>query len=43
MCELVENAGGIVAGVAVLIELRFLNGRDRLVPYSVTSLIPYDD
>lgn len=43
MCQLVENAGGLVAGVAVLIELRFLNGRDRLVPYSVTSLIPYDD
>lgn len=43
MCHLVENAGGIVAGVAFLIELSFLNGRDRLAPYPVTSLIPYDN
>ena len=43
MCQLVENAGGIVAGVAFLIELRFLSGRDLLTPYPVTSLITYDD
>jgi adenine phosphoribosyltransferase len=42
MCQLVENAGGIVAGVAFLIELRFLGGRKLLTPYSVTSLIAYD-
>ena len=43
MCQLVENAGGIVAGVAFLIELRFLGGRELLSPYPVASLIVYDD
>jgi adenine phosphoribosyltransferase len=43
MCELVENAGGIVAGVAFLIELSYLGGRSRLAPYEVVSLITYDD
>lgn len=43
MCQLVENAGGIVAGVAFLIELSYLSGRERLKPYPVTSLIYYDD
>jgi adenine phosphoribosyltransferase len=42
MCQLVENAGGIVASVAFLIELRFLGGRKLLTPYPVTSLIVYD-
>lgn len=43
MCQLVENAGGIVAGAAFIIELGYLNGRDRLKPYKVRSLINYDD
>ncbi len=43
MCRLVENAGGVVAGVAFLIELSFLKGRDMLVPYDVVSLITYED
>ena len=43
MCDLVENAGGIVAGVAFLIELTYLDGRARLAPYEVVSLIAYDD
>lgn len=42
MCQLVENAGGIVAGVAFLIELSFLHGRDLLTPYHITSLITYN-
>ena len=42
MCRLVENAGGTVAGVAFLLELRFLDGRKLLKPYPVTSLISYD-
>jgi adenine phosphoribosyltransferase len=41
MCDLVENAGGTVAGVAFLIELGYLNGRSRLKPYEVLSLITY--
>ena len=43
MCQLVENAGGTVAGVAFLIELRFLDGRKLLEGYPVTSLIAYDE
>ena len=43
MCDLVENAGGTVAGVAFLIELSYLGGRDLLAPYDVVSLITYDD
>jgi adenine phosphoribosyltransferase len=43
MCELVENARGVVAGVAFLIELTYLGGRERLAPYQVVSLITYDD
>ncbi len=43
MCQLVENAGGTVAGVAFLIELSYLGGRDLLGPYDVVSLITYDD
>ena len=42
MCDLVENAGGIVAGAAFLIELSYLKGRDRLTPYTVVSLLNYD-
>ncbi|HSL01790.1 MAG TPA: adenine phosphoribosyltransferase [Rubrobacteraceae bacterium] len=43
MCQLVENSGGTVAGVAFLIELAYLNGRSRLTPYDVISLITYHD
>ena len=43
MCQLVDNAGGTVAGVAFLIELRFLDGRKLLRGYPVTSLIAYDE
>ncbi len=40
--ELVRKVGGHVVGAACIIELGFLNGRDRLdVP--CTSLIVYDD
>ncbi len=43
MCQLVENAGGVVAGLAFLIELCPLGGRHLLAPYSVTSILPYDE
>ena len=42
-CELVEQLGGKVAGVAFLIELTFLNGRAKLVDYDVLSLIAMDE
>ena len=39
--ELVEGLGGVVAGVLFVIELTFLNGRERLAGYDVHSLIQY--
>ena len=39
--RLVENTGGEVAGLAVLIELVDLRGRDRLREYDLTSLVQY--
>jgi adenine phosphoribosyltransferase len=39
--ELVERLGGEVAGIAVLIELPGLGGRQRLASYAVTSLLQY--
>ena len=42
LCELVEQAGAVVAGCAFIVELAFLNGRDRLAPHDVRSLIVYE-
>jgi adenine phosphoribosyltransferase len=42
LCELVENAGGIVVGCAFLVELAFLNGREALAGRDVQSLITYE-
>jgi len=39
--NLVERLGGVVAGVSLLIELSFLNGRAALPGYNVNSLIVY--
>jgi adenine phosphoribosyltransferase len=41
VCELVERLGGVVAGCAFLIELTFLNGRERLARWPVLTLIEY--
>jgi adenine phosphoribosyltransferase len=38
---LVERLGGEVAGIAVLIELSELGGRERLAGFAVTSLLQY--
>lgn len=40
-CQLIEKAGGQVAGCAFLVELSFLHGRERLQPHEVYSLIQY--
>jgi adenine phosphoribosyltransferase len=42
LCDLVEQAGGVVAGCAFVIELSFLGGRERLADYDVRSLLAYD-
>ena len=43
LCELVEQLDGVVVGCAFFIELAFLNGRQRLAQYDVSSLLRYDD
>jgi adenine phosphoribosyltransferase len=40
-CNLVEQAGGTVAGLAFVIELAFLKGSERLNGYDYTSLLQY--
>lgn|SRR5690606_24203750 len=39
--ELVEKLGGIVAGIAFLIELSYLNGKEKLDGYDVVSLMKF--
>ncbi len=39
--DLVEQLGGEVVGLAFVIELAFLNGREKLAGYDVHSLIQY--
>jgi adenine phosphoribosyltransferase len=41
--DLVERLGGVVAGLAFVVELNFLNGRERLDGYKVSSLLKYDE
>lgn len=41
-CQLIEKLGGQVMGVAFVIELTFLKGRDKLRDYDIFSLLQYD-
>lgn len=42
VCRLVEDLGGVVVGVGVVVELTFLPGRRRLGAREVRSLVSYD-
>ncbi len=41
-CKLVEKLGGEVVQISFLIELTFLNGREKMQKYDIKSLITYD-
>jgi adenine phosphoribosyltransferase len=41
-CQLIEKIGGIVAGIAFLVELVDLQGREKLADYKVASVICYE-
>jgi len=41
-CKLVEKLGGSVFGVAVIVELTYLNGRKKLAGYDTFALVEYD-
>jgi adenine phosphoribosyltransferase len=43
LCDLVEQAGAQVAGCAFVVELAFLDGRSRLAPHEVRSLVSYEE
>lgn len=40
--DLIEKLGGKVAGIAFVIELSFLSGREKLKGYDVFSLVDYE-
>ena len=40
--KLANNLGADICGMSFVVELDFLNGRKRLVPYDVFSLLHYD-
>lgn len=42
-CELVEGLGGKIVGVAFLVELGFLHGRDKLSKYPIHSVFRFDE
>jgi adenine phosphoribosyltransferase len=42
LCELVEQLGGEVVSCGFLVELAFLNGRERLAPHPVHTLLSYE-
>jgi adenine phosphoribosyltransferase len=41
-CGLVEQLGGVVVGLAFVVELTFLPGRETLRGYDLASLVTYD-
>jgi len=40
--RMVQNVGGVVAGMGFVVELTFLKGRQKLAGFDVFSLLPYD-
>lgn len=42
-CSLIEKAGGTIVQVSFLIELAFLNGREKLKGYDVVSVMRYEN
>lgn len=41
-CQLVEDLGGVVVGIAFVVELTFLAGREALAGNDVMSLVAFD-
>jgi len=42
-CKLIEKLGGKVVQLSFIVELSFLNGREKLRNYNVDSLVIYED
>lgn len=41
VCQLIEQLGGEVIQISFIVELSFLNGRDKLKSYDVRSIVDY--
>jgi adenine phosphoribosyltransferase len=42
LCDLVQGLGAQIVGCVFLVELSFLDGRERLAPHDVYALLDYD-
>jgi len=43
VCQLIEQLGGEIVQVSFIVELSFLNGRNKLSKYDVCSIVDYID
>lgn len=43
VCKLIEKLGGEVVQISFIVELSFLNGRDKLKSYDVRSIVNYEN
>lgn len=43
VCQLIEKLGGEIVQVSFIVELSFLNGRDKLKSYDVRSIVNYEN
>ena len=43
VCKLIESLGGEIVQLSFIVELSFLNGREKLSKYDVRSLVTYAD
>ena len=41
-CKLIEKLGGEVVLISFIVELTFLNGREKMQNYNIKSLVNYD-
>lgn len=41
VCQLIEQLGGEIVQVSFIVELSFLNGREKLEKYDVRSIVDY--
>ena len=41
VCQLIEKLGGKIVQVSFIVELSFLNGRDKLKSYDIRSIVNY--
>ncbi len=43
VCQLIEQLGGEIVQVSFIVELSFLNGREKLKKYDVRSIVDYEN